>query len=190
MLSATAQRFEIGDREDPHRVRSGGRRVVTEAYLDVQEQQISPGQWATLAERHKRADDWHTRASSGPFRPVRSVPTAQLPHGRALGLSPLRLSERPARAAAQIWRTGSHPAAQTWRLSSRPGGMDSNCPDRVPPGLLPGYAGGNGSADSLTARDGLERVDSARWTGSAVPPGSMGQPARGRVDDQSRSGGL
>ena len=59
ILSATAQWFEIGDRQHPHRVRSPSKPDIVKAYLNVQEQQLSSSQLARLAEAPGRADRRH-----------------------------------------------------------------------------------------------------------------------------------
>ena len=43
ILSATAQWFEMGDRQHPHRIRSSDKAEIVRAYLDAQGQQMSAG---------------------------------------------------------------------------------------------------------------------------------------------------
>ena len=55
-FSATAQWFEMGDRQHPHRVKSSGKAEIIQAYLSEQGQQVSAGLWDKLPEAHSRLD--------------------------------------------------------------------------------------------------------------------------------------
>ena len=172
--------------------RSDGKLDIIKAYLNVQEQQVSSGQWARLAEVHRQADRQHALGGSETLGPsaaflLRSiqaaVPWASVRQDYPEAV-PRPLPKPDGRAVILVPARGDYGRAlATWD----PATPTVYVPDST---LHPGNIGARGAADPHAARTDIERVDGTPGAGSAVPPRAMGGPARGRVDGGRCNGGL